>query len=207
MRKDEFERYLKEQELDGGTIASYLSSCKRLEKSEGDLDDHFDRDRIDDLIDRLSYSAEDERSGRSPRHKIQIGGNKAKISAILKRVANSYREFRLEGDDSVREQGQAPAAPIQEATGFDHPLNTILYGPPGTGKTYATARRCVDICDGTVERSSEDVRHRYDVLVEEGRVEFVTFHQSCGYEEFVEGLRPETGEDGADSASFRPMAC
>ena len=83
-------------------------------------------------------------------------------------------------------------------------LNTILYGPPGTGKTYHTTQRCVDICDGPAERNSAEVRNRYEELVESGQVEFVTFHQSYGYEEFVEGLRPEPND--GDQGGFRLVA-
>ncbi len=78
---------------------------------------------------------------------------------------------------------------------YTTPLNQILYGPPGTGKTYSTTRKCVEICDGlNIENKEESqLRKRFQELRDEGRrIEFVTFHQSYGYEEFVEGLRPET---------------
>ena len=73
-------------------------------------------------------------------------------------------------------------------------LNTILYGPPGTGKTWKTLKRCVEICDG---QAGDNYHERYRELIEsERRVEFVTFHQTYGYEEFVEGLRPEPSTEG-----------
>ncbi len=80
-----------------------------------------------------------------------------------------------------------------KTTKFDK--NMILYGPPGTGKTYSTAIYAVAICD---EKSLEEVKkekyakvmERYKQLIKEGRIEFTTFHQSYGYEEFIEGIKP-----------------
>lgn len=80
--------------------------------------------------------------------------------------------------------------------------NMILYGPPGTGKTYNTAIYAVAICSGrTVEDvSSEPYSHiiqRYNELKKDGRIAFTTFHQSYGYEEFIEGIKPVLDGDGA----------
>lgn len=79
-------------------------------------------------------------------------------------------------------------------------LNTILYGPPGTGKTYNTKKYAVAIClDYTlseVEEMSYDViEDFYKTLVKEKKVVFTTFHQSYGYEDFIEGIKPSVSED------------
>ena len=70
-------------------------------------------------------------------------------------------------------------------------LNTILYGPPGTGKTYNTVIYAVAICEGkTFEEVKgedySDVFRRYIDFKKKGRIAFTTFHQSYGYEEFIE---------------------
>ena len=77
---------------------------------------------------------------------------------------------------------------------FDH--NMILYGPPGTGKTYYSVIYAVAICEGrTVEDVQKepysDVLIRYRELKDAGRIDFTTFHQSYGYEEFIEGIKPK----------------
>ena len=65
--------------------------------------------------------------------------------------------------------------------------NLILYGPPGTGKTY-TAQRIVELAEYNLTKNFRS----FSKIQEEGRAELITFHQAFSYEEFVEGIRPDT---------------
>lgn len=80
------------------------------------------------------------------------------------------------------------------------PLNQILYGPPGTGKTYATVERALEIFVQAGLRNSGNTRQEqlrcFNNLVQDGHIRFVTFHQSFCYEDFVEGIRAVTDDDG-----------
>ncbi len=92
----------------------------------------------------------------------------------------------------------APAASDEEESELPASLNTILYGPPGTGKTYTTIDEAIKILDPEFfaknESERESLKERFDDLVTNSRIRFVTFHQSFAYEDFVEGLRAETDE-------------
>ena len=74
------------------------------------------------------------------------------------------------------------------------------------GKTYYSAIYAVAICDNkSVEEVANDphdeVLERYRELKEEGRIAFTTFHQSYGYEEFIEGIKPKLNID-SDSIGY-----
>lgn len=90
--------------------------------------------------------------------------------------------------------------PIEVNKPMPFAKNTILYGPPGTGKTYQTVNYAVSIIEGKLLKdiqaeNHEEVLKRYRQYRQDGRIEFTTFHQSFGYEDFIEGIRPVFAED------------
>ncbi len=108
---------------------------------------------------------------------------KAKAARILERLWKALPPIVSGGTTPEDDAGSLDASPKKLAP----PLNLILYGPPGTGKTY---------------RLKNDYLPRYQDEAGD-RFEFVTFHQSYAYEDFVEGIRPVT-ENGAVTYEVRP---
>ena len=63
-----------------------VGRCRRVERHEGDLDAHYDRDRLVGLLKRL-------KPGR-PKHKVPINGNVYGGTAELQSTVRFYRDFR-----------------------------------------------------------------------------------------------------------------
>ena len=104
---------------------------------------------------------------------------------------------------------------INQISNFILPsVNTILYGPPGTGKTYNSIKYAVDTVDTKFNQDGSKVYHEYiEEYIEKfnelktiGRIAFTTFHQSYGYEEFIEGIKPNLSDssDKKDSEGDKP---
>ncbi|MBO0962843.1 AAA family ATPase [Neobacillus sp. MM2021_6] len=85
---------------------------------------------------------------------------------------------------------------IAESYEDNFPMNTVLYGPPGTGKTYHVVDHALKIINHStfneLEVSGrEALQQEFSRLIRDGKIHFITFHQSYAYEDFIEGLKSD----------------
>ena len=99
MLSADFQQYLRDvQRLREPTIGSRISNCRRVERYEGDLDEHFRSDQCQNLLWQLTYSTDDQNRNRTPKHRIPIDGDVRTGSATLKQAVALYVQFRRRGN-------------------------------------------------------------------------------------------------------------
>lgn len=115
-----------------------------------------------------------------------IDSMKDELNRTVKSSFNKHNDFNFEDYvyTSIDESKQTN-------NNMNFSLNTILYGPPGTGKTYNTILRAAQIIEKREITSYNEALEIFKKNLHE-RIEFITFHQNYSYEDFIQGLRPET---------------
>ncbi len=128
------------------------------------------------------------------------------VQECLKRFGNPgdqfvlvYREKDEKENKQIEEDITSEEELVQKFNGYRNPYssmlvhskNIIFRGAPGTGKSYLAKEIAADII-------SDGYEDNYAMLSDEQKkqVEFVQFHPSYDYSDFVEGLRPKMNDDG-----------
>lgn len=111
----------------------------------------------------------------------------------------TYRKKDEQEEQEAAAEAAAQEELVQQFKGYQNPFssmlieskNLIFRGAPGTGKSYLAKEIAADII-------SNGYYEKFTQLSEEQRkqVEFVQFHPSYDYSNFVEGLRPKVNDDG-----------
>ncbi len=140
-----------------------------------------------------------------PKHKVLASSEEELIERITQTYERLYPLVLLATTDEPipaigaylgATDGQPPnpvysLAQCAEETGFDEERlkqwvrsierkgQAVIYGPPGTGKTYIAERLARHLIGGT-----------------DGYAEIVQFHPEYAYEDFIQGIRPQTRSDG-----------
>ncbi|ECP9345820.1 McrB family protein [Campylobacter jejuni] len=173
--KNLFSEYLNKKKLDKNTINKYIQVIENISKE-------FLKENLYSC-DLFSFDQNINKLNKNEEFKLKNSNGHNMYSSAL----NCYRVFLIdyyEQDIFITERVQS-----EESNMKIIPLNQILYGPPGTGKTYHTIDKALEILGENLE-SRDEKKAKFDEYVKNGQIVFTTFHQSYGYEEFVEGIKP-----------------
>jgi len=129
------------------------------------------------------------------------GNNNPNFQPFLKYISDNKDKFKLDfeilknTDSKMNKTDINNSFNIQNNKSIDI-KNIILYGPPGVGKTHNINKLIRLIEDGKSQKEifetikNNEFSQDIDILDIKDRVKFITFHQSFGYEDFIEGFRP-----------------
>ena len=107
--KPTYKKWLEQQGYKDITVDSKLSRLRKVEKHYGDLDERYEDDKLQSVINELKYSKEDERQNRPNPSKIPFRGNILKTLASYRNDTERYCKFREETlveDEARTDDGQ-----------------------------------------------------------------------------------------------------
>ena len=175
------------------TIKTKPIQNKYVSLKEMLLDFEKQLDNILDLVDRKLVDFKKNHPSFIM-HRITLD----EFNSMLERKDKRFLKYEDVNSDMNFEE-EAKIEVIDEplkTINYKAPLNQILYGPPGTGKTYNTVLEAAKIVTGNETINYNDALQVFNENLN-NQIEFITFHQNYSYEDFIQGLRPDT-ENGKD---------
>lgn len=148
-------------ESDMNSLIDYLKRKKLITKKKSEFNDAFSKSHF--LLKTIKENYEDYKS----KEKVEYG-----YRILVWRIRDFFRGADLTEIDNI----------------INFSKNLILTGAPGTGKTYLAKRLASFMITGNDDFENLSVD---DKLLLEKQSDFVQFHPSYDYTDFVEGLRPE----------------
>ncbi|MBK2000624.1 AAA family ATPase [Campylobacter sp. 2018MI35] len=124
-------------------------------------------------------------------------GSEKPLAEVIRIADDLSSEYNKKKNNTKNEYDKEQSMMSNKTNKTISPLNQILYGPPGTGKTYHTIDKALEILGENLENRI-DKKAKFDEYVKNGQIVFTTFHQSYGYEEFVESIKPDIRKDDED---------
>jgi DNA replication protein DnaC len=181
--REKYSNWLKGNE-NSNKISSYLRAIDILnEILDNDLYLENDLTELDKLYQDLITNQRDV-NGKYYYQKAPSYGNNGFYSASVK----AFKEF-LQNGENMEDN-------LNKIIGnYKAPLNQIFYGPPGTGKTYNTILEASKIIKQDDSLEYVEAQKVFNNGLGD-TVEFITFHQNYSYEDFIQGLRPDTELSG-----------
>ena len=178
------------EDIDYDGFKDYCDNNKYMKNSSVKAYHSYLKNFVSFLEDNKIYSFSDYSNTNTTyleKEFIKTGKNEQTFDKYM-RAANYYMDFEnskgITMPTTDNKQGKSKT---------DLSLNQILYGPPGTGKTYTSVAKAIETIEERkvdISENRNDLKKKFDGYIRSGQIKFITFHQSYGYEEFVEGIKP-----------------
>jgi len=193
-------------------LVEYLKQTDKFEVKQKNDKQYFFIFKDNDLISNLNFFLD-----KFYRKSYEL----LRKYSLLNRYSIDEETFNknIKRIEKVKERRKNMSNPIMQELIDNSIKNIILYGVPGVGKTFNHKKLVAliegndfsqnDIFDFLINNKDDDIEEGsidilFDKVQDENRMQFITFHQSFGYEDFIEGFRPnEEGNIGLEDGVFQ----